>query len=160
VSPSPNWSPQGRTAKDLSIRHVRAPQSAFEVHGFKAWQPFPGIGHPLSLHFLMAPRHRSLHRDSRSIPPPKAYGSCRIYGKRARRPSHRSLDGRPAGAAHRLHRPGDESSPRITKREGRSRDHIKDSEKVRMTALPLPRARRTTGRGRKTKRARLVNGQV
>jgi hypothetical protein len=83
VSPPPNWSPEGRAVEDLSIRHVRAPQSAFEVHQRKAWQPLAGIGHPLSL--------------------------------------------------------------RLTSR----RDHIKGPEKVRMTALPLPRVRRITGHGRK-----------
>lgn len=44
-----NWSQQGQAARDLSTRHVRAPQSALEVHGKKARQPLLGIGHPLSL---------------------------------------------------------------------------------------------------------------
>ena len=83
MSPTPNWSPEGRAARDLSNRHVRAPQSASEIHRHKAWQPLAGIGHPLSL--------RLTHR----------------------------------------------------------RDHIKDPGKVKMTALPLPRARRITGLGRK-----------
>jgi hypothetical protein len=100
VSPPPNWSPKGRATKDLSIGQIRAPQSASEVHRHKAWQPVPGIGHPLSLHF--SPRRGALTH------PPLAYGSCRSYGKRVNRVSHSSLDGRPSGAAHRLHRPGDE----------------------------------------------------
>jgi hypothetical protein len=100
VSPPPNWSREGRATKDLSIGQIRAPQSASEVHRRKAWQPVPGIGHPLLLRF--SPRRGALIR------PPLAYGSCRSYGKRGFRVSHSSLDGRPAGAAHRLHRPGDE----------------------------------------------------
>ena len=44
-----NWSQQGKAARDLSTRHVRAPQSALEVHGREARQPLLGIGHPLSL---------------------------------------------------------------------------------------------------------------
>jgi hypothetical protein len=84
VSPPPNWSPQGRAARDLSTEYTRAPKSAFKVHRHQAWQPFAVIGHPL-----------------------------------------------PLLLTHR-------------------RDHIKDSEKVKRTALPLPQARRITGRGRKT----------
>ena len=99
MSPPPNWSREGRATKDLLIGQIRAPQSAFEVHWRKAWQPVAGIGHPLSLRF--SPGREAL------IPPPLAYGSCRSYGKRGGRASHSSLDGRPAGAAHRLHRPGD-----------------------------------------------------
>jgi hypothetical protein len=52
VSPPPNWSPQGRASKDLLIRQARAPQSAFEVHRYNTWQPFAGIGHPLSLRLM------------------------------------------------------------------------------------------------------------
>ena len=99
MSPTPNWSREGRATKDLSIRQVRAPQSACKVHRHRAWQPIAVIGHPLSLRF--SPRRGAL------IHPPKAYGSCRGYGKRASRASHSPLDGRPSGAAHRLHRPDD-----------------------------------------------------
>ena len=79
MSPPPNWSPKGRASQDRSIRHVRAPQSAFEIYRHKAWQPLAVIGHPLLL--------------------------------------------------------------RLT--------HIKGPEKVKLTALPLPRARGLTGRWRK-----------
>jgi hypothetical protein len=94
VSPPPNWSPQGRARQDLLIRHARAPQSAFEVHRHNAWQPFAGIGHPLSLRFMHG---------------------C---------------------------------------------DHIKDPENMKRTALPLPRARRITGRGLRTSEPAFVKGPV
>jgi len=83
VSPSPNWSPKGRTAKDLSIRHVRAPQSASEVHGFKAWQPVAWIGHPLSLPFLHPSRRRSFAGE-RSFPLPWPVEPAGSTGRRSR----------------------------------------------------------------------------
>ena len=84
MSPPPNWSLKGRASRDLSIGQIRAPQSATEVHRHTTWQPVPVIGHPLSLRF--SPRCRDRN------PPPRAYGSCRSYGKRWR-VSHSSLDG-------------------------------------------------------------------
>jgi hypothetical protein len=134
VSPPPNWSLKGRTAKDLSIRHVRAPQSASEVHGFKAWQPAPVIGHPLLLRFFNPSGSRSFPGDWR-FPPPMAYGSCRNCGKRAERPSHSPLDGRPEGASHRLHRPGDE--PKIVG-EDRRLDHIRFPRDEHGCSAPPP----------------------
>ena len=49
MSPTPNWSPQGRASGDLLSRHAHAPKSAAKIYRHKAWQPIAGIGHPLLL---------------------------------------------------------------------------------------------------------------
>lgn len=109
MSPPPNWSRNGEAARDLVLRHARAPQSASEVHGQQSQAAHPGIGHPLSLRFNTVPwRCASAMKSRQKLPPPKAYGTCRSYGKAPAGLSHSSLDGRPTGAAHRSHRPGDE----------------------------------------------------
>jgi hypothetical protein len=109
VSPSPNSRRQGRTKQDLE-RHIRVLLSTSEVHGQIARQPCAGLD-ALSRFALRAVRgHRcSLDLQTLGVPAPKAYGTCRSHGKGPAGLSHRSLDGRRTGAAHRSHRPGGDS---------------------------------------------------
>lgn len=114
MSLSPNSRHQGRTKQDLE-RYIRVPLSTSEVHGQIARQLCAGLD-ALSRSALRAVRghRRSLDLQTLGVPAPKAYGTCRSHGKGPTGLSHRSLDGRRTGAAHRYHRPGGDSRWRKT----------------------------------------------